>query len=123
MDRRQTILKMLDKSRSGHIGAAFSCLDIISVLYDDILTPDDRFILSKGHGCLALYAVLADHGFFAEEELYKVGEDGALLGGHPDHACTDRENLVRDGCETSQKNVPEAMRAECIYRALEYRGV
>lgn len=63
------------------------------MLYDDVLhfrpteprwDERDRCILSKGHGCLALYAVLADKGFFPREELARQCMPGALLGGHPD---------------------------------------
>ena len=67
--------------RRGHVGSAFSVIDILRVLYDDVLRYDaknpkwpgrDRCILSKGHGCLALYAMLADKGFFPEAELDRV---------------------------------------------------
>jgi transketolase len=67
---------------------------MIRVLYDDVLHYDaanplwagrDRFILSKGHGCLALYAVLADKGFFPEEELWKFCKADGILGGHPEY--------------------------------------
>jgi transketolase len=77
----------------GHVGSTFSLIEILRVLYDDVLSfraaephwPDrDRCILSKGHGCLALYAILADHGFFAREHLARQCKPGALLGGHPD---------------------------------------
>jgi transketolase len=77
----------------GHLGAAFSMADIISVLYfGDVLKYDaknpgwedrDRFILSKGHACYALYAALAMAGYFSEEELWQVGKPGSKLGGHP----------------------------------------
>ena len=70
---RRYILKMVESGRRGHIGPAGSLVELLRVLYDSWLQirpgnpawPDrDRFILSKGHGCLALYAVLADKGFF-----------------------------------------------------------
>lgn len=77
----------------GHMGAALSMADIISVLYfGDILkynakNPDwkerDRFILSKGHACYALYAALAKAGYFAEDELKNVSKAGSKFGGHP----------------------------------------
>jgi transketolase len=63
-------------------------------LYDDVLRYDatrphwperDRFVLSKGHGCLALYALLADKRFFPEAELSKFCKSDGLLGGHPEH--------------------------------------
>jgi len=85
---------MLTASGRGHVGAAFSIVEILRVLYDDVLKYDaknprwpdrDRFILSKGHGCLALYAVLADKGFFPEAELAKFCASDGILGGHPEY--------------------------------------
>lgn len=77
----------------GHMGAAFSMTDIITTLYfGNILKYDaknpfwegrDRFILSKGHACYALYAVLARAGYFDEKELMTVGKPGSKFGGHP----------------------------------------
>jgi len=69
-------------------------VEILRVLYDDILkydpqkpnSPDrDRFILSKGHGCMALYVLLAEKGFFPKSELAKFCKADGILGGHPDH--------------------------------------
>ncbi len=90
---RRLVLRGLRGGRRGHIGSSLSLVEIIRVLYDEILEfrPDqpewihrDRFILSKGHGCLALYAILADKGFFPIDELDRFCRQGALLGGHPD---------------------------------------
>jgi len=75
---KKDIINMISESKEGHIPSAFSILDIIYVLYKKILkfdskNPDwserDYFILSKGHGCAALYSVLANEGFFSGEEL------------------------------------------------------
>lgn len=92
-DIRKTIYKIAHYAGGGHMGAAFSMADIISVLYfDNVLkydaaNPDwadrDKFILSKGHACYALYAVLAKAGYFPEEELWHVGKPGSRFGGHP----------------------------------------
>ncbi|MBI2664019.1 transketolase [Candidatus Woesearchaeota archaeon] len=91
---RKTIIKIMECSKRGHLGSAFSLVEILRVLYDDILKYDvrnlklpdrDRFILSKGHGCLALYAILADKGFFPEPELWKFCQPDSFLGGHPEH--------------------------------------
>jgi transketolase len=91
---RQTIVRILKSSRRGHVGAAFSLVEILRVLYDDILRYDpknprladrDRCILSKGHGCLALYTLLAEKGFFPESELWKFCAADGILGGHPEH--------------------------------------
>src|SRR3989338_3444770 len=90
---RKKIIKMLESERRGHIGSAFSIVEIIRVLYDSILRYDsknprwnkrDRFILSKGHGCLALYAILAEKGFFPKNELLKFCKSDGILGGHPE---------------------------------------
>lgn len=91
--QRREILRILDQSGRGHIGGAFSAMEIVRVLYDDILRVDpadpawpdrDRFIFSKGHACLALYLMLAEKGFFPAEELERVSGFGAMLGGHPE---------------------------------------
>jgi transketolase len=91
---RQQVIRIFEHSQRGHLGGTFSLIEIIRVLYDDVLRYDsskpkwdkrDRFILSKGHGCLALYVVLADKGFFPEEELWKFCKADGILGGHPDY--------------------------------------
>jgi len=91
---RTTIIRALEAGQRGHVGASFSIVEILRVLYDDVLRYDpknphwpgrDRFILSKGHGCLALYAMLADKGFFPEAELWKFCKSEGMLGGHPEH--------------------------------------
>lgn len=91
--RKQCVRCLLGGSR-GHVGATFSLVEIIRVLYDDILKYDpsnpkwaerDRCILSKGHGCIALYVVLAEKGFFPEAELDRFCRPDGILGGHPDH--------------------------------------
>jgi len=90
---RRAIVEALRGGKRGHVGASLSLVEIVRVLYDDVLSVRptqprwsgrDRFILSKGHGCLALYAVLADKGFFPRAELGRQCTPGALLGGHPD---------------------------------------
>lgn len=78
----------------GHLGPAMSLVEILRVLYDDVLNARptepqwaerDRCILSKGHGCLALYAILADKGFFPEEKMATFCGHDSILGGHPEH--------------------------------------
>jgi transketolase len=90
---RRLVVEALEGGGRGHIGAPLSLIEILRVLYDDVLDvrpsePDwperDRFILSKGHGCLALYAVLADKGFFAKSNLATHCRAGSKLGGHPE---------------------------------------
>jgi transketolase len=91
---RKTIIQSVQAGNRGHIGSAFSLVEVLRVLYDDILKYDasnprwpgrDRCILSKGHGCLALYAVLADRGFFPESELWNFCKPEGILGGHPEY--------------------------------------
>jgi transketolase len=67
-----------------HDGSAFSTLDVLWVLYDRVLGADDRFILSKGHGPAAYYAVLAAKGLLAVELLDNFGAFDSPLGHHPD---------------------------------------
>ncbi len=90
---RRTIVRMLGAAKRGHLASAFSIVEIVRVLYDHILRYDsrnpkwpgrDRFVLSKGHGCLALYVVLADRGFFPAAELWKFCQGDGILGGHPE---------------------------------------
>lgn len=90
---RKQIYRIAHFAGGGHMGASFSMADIISVLYfGNVLrynakNPDwedrDKFILSKGHACYALYAVLAKAGYFPESELKTVGKIGSKFGGHP----------------------------------------
>ena len=90
---RREILEIVATAGRGHVGAAFSVAEIVRVLYDGVLQVDpsrpdlperDRFIFSKGHGCLALYVTLAEKGFFPREELARFCSFGAMLGGHPE---------------------------------------
>jgi transketolase len=99
LDARSTKLRMdivdiLAACGRGHLGSALSIVEIVRVLYDDVLHVDpkqpqltdrDRFILSKGHGCLALYVVLAEHGFFPRQELTRFCKSNGILGGHPEY--------------------------------------
>ncbi len=89
---RINILKMLSKAGSGHPGGSMSATDILVVLYNNILRHDptnpgwkdrDRLILSKGHVCPALYAVLSDCGYFHNDELKSLRKYGSMLQGHP----------------------------------------
>jgi len=93
---RIKILEMVFNSQTSHIGSAFSIVDILTVLYFNILSIDprnpwaedrDRFILSKGHAAAALYATLALRGFFHEDILNKYCINGGLLPGHSTKDC------------------------------------
>ena len=89
---RIKLLKYIKMAGAGHTGGSLSCVDILNVLYNRILnvTPDmfnnpgrDRYIQSKGHSVEALYVVLADCGFFQEEELETFYRYGSDYTGHP----------------------------------------
>ena len=98
MDDRSKLLRryVIDAMRGGgrgHLGSSMSMIEILRVLYDSVLKYDpkhpestdrDRFVLSKGHGCLALYAILADKGFFPISELESFCRPTSRLGGHPE---------------------------------------
>jgi transketolase len=89
---RKEILKMLTAAGSGHTGGSLSIVEILVSLYYHTLKNDpknpawkerDIFILSKGHACPALYAVLADKGYFPKEQLATLRKLGSKLQGHP----------------------------------------
>lgn len=83
-DLRRRIVQMITKAGEGHIPSAFSIVDIIENLYEKVLQPDDYFILSKGHGCAALYVVLEKRGIIKSEDIEAYGTFTGVLGGHPD---------------------------------------
>jgi len=88
---RRLLLLSIYHAQSGHPGGSLSIADILTCLYFEemkIESPNDperdRFILSKGHGCPALYAVLALKGFIPKKELWNLRKTNALLQGHPE---------------------------------------
>jgi transketolase len=94
---RRHIIRMVGVGKTGHIGGSCSCADIVAALYFSVMNIDpaqpddparDRFILSKGHAALVLYAALAERGFFPIGELDRVKQAGAMLQGHPDRLRT-----------------------------------
>ncbi len=76
------LIKLHYHAHSGHIASALSCLNIIFLLFSEILTKDDRFILSKGHGVTALYVVLNELGLLSDKQLATYYQDGTFLGAH-----------------------------------------
>lgn len=93
--RYQTLM-MINRAKSSHIGTCYSMAEILAVLYGSVLCVDperpewperDRFILSKGHGAAALYAVLAERGFFPLNWLDTFYQNGSRLAGHVTHHC------------------------------------
>ncbi|SHK97845.1 transketolase [Hespellia stercorisuis] len=92
---RSEILKSLYACQSGHPGGSLSCVEMLMALYYDTMNIDpkdpekadrDRFVLSKGHACPTLYAILADLGYFPKEDLAHLRQIDSHLQGHPD--CT-----------------------------------
>ena len=90
---RKLIIRAFEGGMRGHLGSSMSLVEIMSALYDNFLSYNsnnplwikrDRFILSKGHGCLAQYALLADKGFISLEDLDKFCHHNGILGGHPE---------------------------------------
>ena len=90
---RIDIIKMLEKSKSGHPGGSLSACEILTALYFKEMNIDpknpkkddrDRFVLSKGHGAPVLYAALAEKGYFPKEELSSLRKIDSMLQGHPD---------------------------------------
>jgi len=91
-DLRHKVVDVLECAGRGHIGSSMSLIEIMRTLYDDVLrfdpsNPDwmerDRCILSKGHGCLAQYVMLADKDYFPSKRLDEFCACDGLLGGHP----------------------------------------
>src|SRR5690348_4899043 len=91
---RRRALEMVTHARASHIGSALSITDIVAVLYGGALRVDpaapkhpdrDRFILSKGHACVAVYAALAEAGFIDPAVLQTYGTDGSALMAHISH--------------------------------------
>ena len=84
---RQNIILALEKYRRGHIGPAFSCLEIMRIIFDNYLIKKERlndFILSKGHGCLALYSILYENKKIDKKTLLSFTGIDSILGGHPE---------------------------------------
>src|SRR5262249_59521083 len=88
---RRHVVMMTSRANASHIGSCLSMVDILAVLYGKVLRYDprrpewperDRFILSKGHGCAALYAVLAESGYFPHDWLDHYYLDGTRLARH-----------------------------------------
>ena len=89
---RKTVLSIIAQAGAGHTGGSLSCVDILNVLYNHVMKVDganpawparDRYIHSKGHSVEALYAVLADKGFFPGAALATMSQSGSHWVGHP----------------------------------------
>lgn len=91
---RKHVVRMTNRGGSSHVGSALSIVDILAVLYTNVLRVNrddssqrdrDRFILSKGHAGAAVYATLAEVGFFSTEKLLSHYQNGSTLSGHVSH--------------------------------------
>jgi transketolase len=91
---RKNALQMVYRAKASHIGSALSIADILAVLYGQVMQHDpskpldqkrDRFILSKGHACVAVYAALAEVGYISHEDLLSYGQDFSPLMNHISH--------------------------------------
>jgi transketolase len=92
-EMRVDIIRMIEAAGSGHPGGSLSIIDVLAVLYTKVMRHDpkrpdwadrDRLILSKGHGCPALYTAMAYTGYFPKEQLITLRKLGSPLQGHPD---------------------------------------
>jgi transketolase len=91
---RRHVVQMTHRAKASHVGTSLSMAELLAVLYGGILRVDpstresldrDRFVLSKGHGCAGLYAVLAERGFFPPARLGEFYQDGTRMAGHVTH--------------------------------------
>lgn len=112
---RKHVITMTSRANSSHIGSCLSMTDILATLYGKVLRfdaarpdwPDrDRFLLSKGHGCAALYATLAESGFFPKDWLDNYYLNGTRLAGHATHKGTP-------GVELSTGSLGHALPVAC----------
>lgn len=113
---RKDTVQMIHNSHAAHIGAVLSVIDIVAVLYHDVMNYDcknpkmetrDRLVLSKGHAGVAIYTALAECGFFDRSELKKYYTDGSVYSGH----------VSVKGCRES-KFLPEVSDMELVWRVV-----
>jgi transketolase len=111
---RETTLQMVFEAKASHIGGALSMVDILAVLYEEVLQIDpkqpqsperDRFLLSKGHACTSLYSTLAIKGFFDLNELKTYSANGSRLLSHTSHKVP--------GIELSTGSLGHALSVSC----------
>ncbi|MYM70401.1 transketolase [Pseudoduganella sp. FT55W] len=111
---RQTALTMCYNKKASHLGGAFSAADMLAVLYHDVMASRpseprwaerDRLYYSKGHACTALYAVLAERGYFPREDLDTFTDNGSLLTSHVNHKVA--------GVELSTGSLGHALSVAC----------
>ena len=125
---KRRIVQASNRAGEGHVPSALSILDILSVLYGKVMqhralagqspTDRDRFILSKGHGSLAFYAVLAEHGYFPAVEFDRFCAYDGMLGGHPDG---NKVPGVEASTGSLGHGLPIALGMALAYRILDSR--
>src|ERR1700674_1928490 len=90
---RRELIEMITEAKSGHPGGSLSAAEIVSTLFFDVMRHDpanpkwadrDRFVLSKGHCCPILYAVMAECGYCPKDQLMTLRKLGSIYQGHPD---------------------------------------
>lgn len=87
LDRtKRRLLQLHYEAKCGHLGGNLSCIDALMTLYHVVMTPEDRFVLSKGHSAGALYATLWSMGMLSDADLASFTRDDSTLPGHPSGA-------------------------------------
>jgi len=90
---RREVIEMITEAKSGHPGGSLSAVELVVTLFFDVMRHDpanpkwkdrDRFILSKGHCCPILYAVMAECGYCPKDQLNTLRKLGSMYQGHPD---------------------------------------
>ena len=82
---RRRILDVSQKVGALHIAPAFSCIEMVDVIYNVLMQDADSFLMSKGHGCMIQYAILEERGVLTEQDLALYCQPGGRLGAHPDY--------------------------------------
>ena len=130
--RRADAVTMIHGAKTGHTGGSMSSLDILTVLYYDVMNVDpkdprkpnrDRFFLSKGHSVEGYWAILADLGFFPKAWLATFSQPGSLLIGHPNNKVPGVETCtgalghglsIATGAALGAKRTGQPFRAYCV---------
>ena len=130
--RRADAVTMIHTAKTGHTGGSMSCLDVLTVLYYDVMNVDpkdpkkpdrDRFFLSKGHSVEGYWAILADRGFFPKAWLSTFSKPGSPLIGHPNNkvpgveACTGALGhglAIAAGAALGAKRTGQRFRSYCV---------
>jgi transketolase len=82
---RRRILGLSQKVTAMHVAPAFSCMEIVDLIYNELMRTQDIFIMSKGHGCMAQYVILEDKNILGYSDLENYCTPYGRLGAHPDY--------------------------------------